>query len=175
VVSGSNEDVDQPGAESRREFQVSSQDEVARHFIERDPTGQLFATMHYMSSVEDWVFDRLGDNDKEKDEQVRVRLQRLDSVIIQFRDQIPPDNSSFLQILSWLSMAQSMYTVEYLQLCQPAFFRQLVEHCRSLLREDMTARIAYDRIMTLLRVRLLDRILGRDNTDFVTRIIVEAA
>src|ERR1700721_3052852 len=42
--------------EPTRGFRVSSREEVARHFLMRDPTGQLFSTLHYMGTVEDWVF-----------------------------------------------------------------------------------------------------------------------
>ncbi|WP_157131297.1 hypothetical protein [Burkholderia pseudomallei] len=176
VESGSDKKDDAPpGAQSSWNFRVSEPEEVSRHFLTQDATGQLFATLHYMSTVEDWVLQRLGADSPELNEQVRVRLQRLDAVIEQFRAQIPPDNASFLKILSWLSISQCMYTVEYLHLCQRSFFEQLIEHCRAMSNDDLTARFTFERIMTLLRTRLLDRILGPDNTDFVTRILLETA
>ncbi len=154
-------------------FRVSSREAVAQHFIERDPTGQLFATLHYMGTVEDWVVTRLGEEDKSLDERVQAGLQRLDDVITQYREQIPPDNTLFLKIMSWLPMSECMYTVEYLHQHQRAFFEQMIEHCRAMSNDDLDAAFMFRRITALLRTRLIDRIFGRDNTGFVTRILME--
>lgn len=156
------------------DFKVSDETSIAKRMLEKDATGQVFATMQYMTTVEDWVINRLGKQDSSVAEQVKIRLQRLDAVIVQYRSQIPPDNFSFLQVLSWLSMDQCMYTIEYLQANQPLFFRQLIEHCRASQHDEINAGFTYTRIMTLLKGRLLDRILGPDNTDFVNRILVES-
>lgn len=163
----------QTGKPAPFEFTLSDPGAIASHFFSKDKTGEVYGTMHYMSTVEDWVFKRLGEKDGRVHEQVQVRLQRLDAVIAQYREQIPPDNSSFLQILSWLSIDQCMYTIEYLHECQMAFFQQLIEHCKALQYDDMTAQITYKRIMTLQRSRLLDRVLGSDNTEFVNRILLK--
>ena len=154
-------------------FRVSSREDVARHFIDRDPTGQLFATLHYMGTVEDWVITRLGEQNKTMEERVQASLQRLDDVITQYRAQIPPDNAQFLKIMSWLPMSECMYVVEYLHQHQAAFFEQMIEHCRAMSNDDLDAAFMFRRITALLRTRLIDRIFGRDNTGFVTRILME--
>jgi hypothetical protein len=159
--------------EPTRGFRVSSREEVARHFLMRDPTGQLFSTLHYMGTVEDWVFHRLAEQGKSMREEVQVRLQRLDAVITQYREQIPPDNAQFLQILSWLDTQESLYTLEYLHRYQPEFFERLLEHCRELSRDDTTANHLFGRFMVVLRARLYDQIFAPDNVQFVTRILME--
>lgn len=163
----------QGGFEPNRGFRVSSGEEVARHFLMRDPTGQLFATLNYMRTIEDWVFRRLAEKGEAMGEEVQGRLQRLDAVLTQHREQIPPDNAQFLQILSWLDTPESLYTLEYLHRYQPDFFAQLLEHCRELSRDDTTANHLFGRFMAVMRTRLLDQIFAPDNTKFVQRILME--
>jgi hypothetical protein len=163
----------QDGSGRDRGFRVSSREEVSRHFLMRDPTGQLFSTLHYMGTVEDWVFHRLAEQGLAMREEVQVRLQRLDAVITQYREQIPADNAQFLQILSWLDTQESLYTLEYLHQAQPEFFERLLEHCRDLSRDDATAYHLFGRFMVVLRARLYDQIFAPDNVQFVTRILME--
>ncbi|TKC90169.1 hypothetical protein FAZ69_08450 [Trinickia terrae] len=159
--------------ESGGDFRVSSREDVAQHFLMRDPTGQMLSTLHYLGTVEDWVFHRLAEHGQPMREEVRVRLQRLDAVITQYREQIPPDNAQFLLILSWLDTQESLYTLEYLHRYQPEFFERLLEHCRDLVRNDATANHLFGRFMVVLRTRLYDQIFAPDNVQFVARILME--
>ena len=154
---------------------ISDPGRVAAHFNAKDTTGQVLHAMGFLASVEHWVINRLKAESEEMAEEVRLRLQRLDDIVNNYRDNIPPDNPAFLQILSWLSIDQATYTIECLQSCQPAFLTQLMDHCRHNRLNDSNAELAINRILTLTRARLIDRIFGRDNVEYVVKTLMEDA
>ncbi|MEX3555997.1 MAG: hypothetical protein VB131_05220 [Burkholderia gladioli] len=152
---------------SERLFRVSDPDHVAAHMNAKDQTGMTLYQMGFLAKVEHWVLNRIAENNEELADDVTTRLQRLDDIVTNFRNKIPADNPAFLQILSWLTIDQAMYTVEYLQGCQPEFFMQLVDYCRLNEFNDLNADLALKRIRALNKTRLLDRWFSPANVDFV--------
>ncbi|ABO60206.1 hypothetical protein LA345_36900 (plasmid) [Burkholderia vietnamiensis] len=150
-----------------RLFRVSDPDHVAAHLNAKDQTGMTLYQMGFLGKVEHWVLNRLAEKDEELADDVTMRLQRLDDIVANFRNKIPADNPAFLQILSWLTIEQAMYTVEYLQGYQDEFFMQLVDYCRLNEFNDVNADLALKRIRALNKTRLLDRWFSKANVDFV--------
>jgi hypothetical protein len=148
-------------------FRVSDGGMIAADLHAKDPTGMALHQMAYLSKVEDWVLNVLAKEGKEFEVQVQTRLQRLDDIISNYRNSIPPDNPAFVQILSWLAIDQAMYTVDYLQGHQPDFFIQLLDFCRHNELNDANAALTLKRILVLMRTRLFDRIYSPANVDFV--------
>ncbi|KVV07437.1 hypothetical protein WK77_16755 [Burkholderia ubonensis] len=133
----------------------------------KDQTGMTLYQMGFLGKVEHWVLNRVGERDGALAGEVTTRLQRLDDIVANFRNQIPADNPAFLQILSWLTIEQAMYTVEYLQGFQSEFFMQLVDYCQRNELNDVNADLALKRIRALNKTRLLDRWFSPANVDFV--------
>lgn len=158
-----------PGSQGS-EFLID-RDSVGKHLLGRDSTGSLFAALSFMDSVEDWVLERLGQDDQ-TGEQVRARLHRLSEIVYQYRQQIPPDNFSFLQVLSWLNTSVVIYVVDYLNEHQQDFLVQLLDYSKANAEIDVNAALMIKRVRALYRARLLDRIYSPDNVDYVMRVLL---
>ncbi|MBK5051743.1 hypothetical protein IQ289_25515 [Burkholderia sp. R-70006] len=156
-------------------YRVSDPNRIAAHMNSKDRTGMTLHQMGFLAKVEHWVLRRLEGQGERAVEEVHTRLQRLDDIITNYRNQIPPDNPAFLQILSWLQFDEATYTVEYLQEGQPDFFMQLIDFCRANRRNDPNAALAINRIFALLRTQLLDRIFSKANVDYVATTLVGAS
>nr|WP_241025664.1 hypothetical protein [Burkholderia sp. Tr-20390] len=148
-------------------FRVSDPDLIAAHMNAKDQTGMTLYQMGFLGKVEHWVLNRIAEKNDALAGDVTTRLQRLDDIVTNFRNKIPADNPAFIQILSWLTIEQAMYTVEYLQGCQHEFFMQLVEYCKCNELNDVNADLALKRIRALNKTRLLDRWFSPANVDFV--------
>lgn len=155
------------------EFLIDA-DHVGRHLLERDPTAGLFAALRFMDSVEDWVLQQLGQDDSSREE-VRGSLRRLSEILYQYRQQIPPDNYAFLQVLAWLNTSVVIYVLDYLTEHQNDFMVQLLEYSKENIEIDINANLMMKRVRALYRARLLDRIYSPENVDFVMRILLRDA
>jgi len=153
-------------------FSISDQGSLASHFNAKDSTGYTLHAMAFLSRVEHWVLNRLKEQGEEMSVEVQLRLQRLDDLIINFRNQIPPDNPYFLQILSWLHIDQATYVIEFLQSNQPAFFSQLMNYCRLNRLVDSNAALTLNRFQAFAKARLINRILSAENVDYVNKTLL---
>lgn len=152
-------------------FRVSDPGHVAAHMNAKDKTGTTLHQMAFFTKVEYWVLRRLEAEGQKMADEVKARLERLDAVIDNHRNSIPPDNPAFVQILSWLDIAQQTYTVEFLQSCQPGFFQQLVAFCHSQRLNDPNADLFLKRLEVLMRTTLLNRICSKENVEYVLSIL----
>lgn len=147
---------------------------VGSHLLKRDATAGLFSALKFMDSVEDWVLQRLEQDDASREE-VRGRLQRLSEIIYQYRMSIPPDNYAFLQVLAWLNTSVVIYVLDYLTEHQCDFMVQLLEYSKENIEVDINANLMMKRVRALYRARLLDRIYSPENVDYVMRILLRDA
>lgn len=125
-----------------------------------------------MDSVENWVLARLG-KDVASQEEVSDRLQRLSEIIYQYRQQIPPDNHAFLQVLAWLNFSVVVVVLDYLSNYQQAFMAQLMEYSKDTADLDVNADLMVKRVRALYRTKLLDRVYSPDNVEYVTQILLK--
>ncbi|WP_233176789.1 hypothetical protein [Ralstonia sp. ASV6] len=160
------------GPGSPTSFSISDPGHLASHFNAKDSTGQTLHAMLFLSSVEHWVLNRLKAEGEGMAEEVKVRLQRLDDLIINFRNQLPADNPDFLQVMSWLSIDQSVYVIEFLQSCQQDFFAQLMDFCKLNRLNDANANVMLNRFQALAKSRLINRILSQENVDYVNKTLL---
>lgn len=160
----------QPNSEKAPEFLICPE-RVDQYLLERDSTAGLFSALKFMDNVEDWVLQRLGEDDASVDE-VRARLRRLSEIIYQYRQQIPPDNHAFLQVLAWLNTSVVVYVVDYLTQHQVDFMAQLLDYSKANSDIDVNASLMVKRVRALYRARLLDRIYSPENVDYVMRILL---
>ena len=173
IVAGqaSSDHNQNPGAAA--DFGLTS-GEVGRHLLGKDSTAQVFSSLRFMDSVEDWVLNRLAaGGDKSASEKVDERLRRLSDIVQQYRHNIPADNQTVLQALAWLNSSMVVCVLDYLVQFQPSFLEQLLGYSKANKEIDVNAQLMLKRFNAMARTRLLDRILGPDNVEFVMRIAVE--
>lgn len=144
---------------------------VSRYLLAKDGNAVVYASLSFMDSVEDWVLQRL-DQDERTRAEVQARLEKLGRIIGQYRNAIPPDNHAFLQAIAWLNSSAVVYVLDYLSSHQPDFMHQLVEHCKAMEDDDVNANLMLKRMRALWRARLLDRIFSPDNVEFVMKVLL---
>lgn len=160
--------------DARPDFLIDSE-RVGGYLLRRDPTASLFAQLKFMDSVEDWVLQRLEIESAESRDMVRANLARLSEIIHQFRQSIPADNFTFLQVLAWLNTSVVIYVLDYLTQHQHEFMSQLLGYCKENNELDINAELMLKRVRALYRARLLDRIYSPENVDYVMRVLLRDA
>lgn len=140
----------------------------------KDPSGVLMQQVLLMDSVEEWVLDRMEVGGSAREE-VRSRQRRLAEIISQYSERLAPDNDALCQLLAWMHSSEAFYALDYLTLAQPNFTVQFIRHCQESSGDDINARLALERISTLYRSRVLDRVYSPENVELVTSVLLEMA
>lgn len=155
-------------------FDLESQHKRAAKFLlEKDKTGAVLATVMCMDGVEDWVVKKLELGSEAQREAVRVRQRRLSEIITQYRRNIPHDNFSFGQVLSWMNTSETFYTLDYLSAFQPDFTQQFLEYCAATQNDDQHMNLAFRRIRAFFGARLADRVFSPENMEFVLKTVLK--
>lgn len=157
----------------RPPFDLDAEHRPAVRFLHtKDPSGVLMQQVLLMDSVEEWVLGRMDVGGAER-EQIRSRQRRLGEIISQYSERLAPDNDALCQLLAWMHSSEAFYALDYITLAQPNFTVQFIRHCQENGGDDINARLALERISTLYRSRVLDRVYSPENVERVTSVLLE--